>query len=89
MVEHDVNFASPLNAIKPIEPVREFTLHITEKEKTDFAAYLQAQGLHLRQPVMLANVTAKLASKVWDEDRMVWVLQQFLHTFPTYQVLFN
>lgn len=89
MVDHNINFASPLNAIKPIEPVKEFTLHITEGEKATFAAYLQQQGLNLQQPIMLANVTAKLASKVWNEDRMVWVLQRFLQAFPSYQVLFN
>ena len=78
MVEHDVSFSSPLNAIKPIEPVKEFSLHITEEEKEAFGAYLRQQGINLKKPIMLANVTAKLASKVWDEDRMVWVLQQFM-----------
>ena len=89
MVEHDVSFASPLNAIKPIEPVKEFTLHITEEEKQTFGTYLQEQGLDLSKPIMLANVTAKLASKVWDEDRMVWVLSQFIQTYPDYQIIFN
>ena len=89
MVEHDVSFAEPLNAIKPIEPVKEFSLHITDKEKDDFGAYLQQQGINLSKPVMLANVTAQLASKVWDEDRMVWVLQQFMKEFPHYQIIFN
>ncbi len=68
MVEHDVSFASPLNTLKPIEPVKEFTLHITEEEKQTFGTYLQQQGIDLSKPIMLANVTAKLASKVWDED---------------------
>lgn len=89
MVEHDVSFASPLNAIRPITPVKEFTLHITEEEKQAFRTYLQEQGLDLAKPIMLANVTAKLASKVWDEDRMVWVLQQFMQTYPDYQIIFN
>lgn len=89
MVEHDLNFASPLNAIKPIQPVKEFTLHITDAEKQTFRTYLQRQGLDLSKPIMLANVTAKLASKVWDEDRMVWVLNQFIQTFPDWQIIFN
>ena len=70
MVEHDVSFASPLNAIQPIQPVKEFTLHITDEEKQSFGDYLQKQGINLSKPIMLANVTAKLASKVWDDDRM-------------------
>ena len=89
MVEHDLRFAEPLNAIKRIEPVKEFTLHITDEEKESFGSYLQQQGIDLNKPVMLANVTAKLASKVWQEDRMVWVLNQFIQTFPDYQIIFN
>lgn len=89
MVEHDVSFASPLNAIKPIEPVKEFTLHITDEEKQAFGTYLKEQGLDLGKPIMLANVTAKLASKVWDEDRMVWVLDQFIKQYPDWQIIFN
>lgn len=89
MVEHDVNFATPLNVLKPIEPVKEFTLHITAEEKHIFGTYLQGQGIDLSQPIMLANVTAKLASKVWDEDRMVWVLSRFLQHFPHFQLIFN
>ena len=38
---------------------------------------------------MLANVTAKLASKVWMEDRMVWVLSRFVEQYPDYQIIFN
>ena len=89
MVEHDVSFASPLNAIQPIQPVKEFTLHITDEEKQSFGDYLQKQGINLSKPIMLANVTAKLASKVWDEDRMVWVLDQFIKQYPDFQILFN
>ncbi|MBR1667410.1 MAG: glycosyltransferase family 9 protein [Bacteroidaceae bacterium] len=89
MVEHDVNFASPLNAIKPIDPVTDFTLHITDEERQTFGAYLQEQGLDLNKPIMLANVTAKLASKVWNEERMVWVLNQFIRHFPNFQIIFN
>ncbi|MBQ7211269.1 MAG: glycosyltransferase family 9 protein [Muribaculaceae bacterium] len=89
MVEHDVSLASPLNAIKEIYAINEFTLHISEEEKKDFGDYLRGQGVDLEKPIILVNVTAKIASKVWHEDRMVWVLKQFLETFPTYQVVFN
>lgn len=89
MVEYDVSYANPLNEIKQIIPVNEFTLNITDKEKTDFGEYLKTQGIDLEKPVMLANVTAKLANKVWDEERMVWVLDQFMKQYPEYQIIFN
>ena len=89
MVEHDVSFAAPLNAIRPIRPIKEFTLHITNEEKQAFGTYLTQQGIDLSKPIMLANVTAKLASKVWQEDRMVWVLDQFIKQFPNWQIIFN
>lgn len=89
MVEYDTRYALPLQTIRPIEPVYTFTLKITEEEKQDFGAYLTSQGINLNRPVMLANVTAKLASKVWMEDRMVWVLNHFLNQNPDYQIIFN
>lgn len=89
MVEYDTRFALPLQALCPIEPVYDFTLHITEEERQAFGTYLTAQGINLSRPVMLANVTAKLASKVWMEDRMVWVLNRFLEHYPDYQIIFN
>ena len=89
MVEYDTRYALPLQALRPIEPVINFTLHITDEEKRSFGTYLTSQGIDLSCPVMLANVTAKLASKVWREERMVWVLSRFLEQFPDYQIIFN
>ena len=89
MVEYDTHYAQPLQKLRPIEPVYTFTLYITDEEKQEFGTYLTSQGIDLSRPVMLANVTAKLASKVWMEDRMVWVLNRFLEKYPDYQVIFN
>ena len=89
MVSYDVSYAEPLRAIKPIEPVERFTLTITPEERTEFGAYLESQGIDLTRPVMLANVTAKLASKVWAEERMVGVLRRFIEARPDYQIIFN
>lgn len=89
MVDYDVSYSTPLNDLKPITPIRDFTLHISDEERQSFGNYLQEQGIDLNKPIMLANVTAKLASKVWNEDRMVWVLNQFIHHFPNFQLIFN
>lgn len=89
MVEYNTRYALPLQPLRSIEPINSFTLHITDEEKQGFGSYLTAQGINLSRPIMLANVTAKLASKVWLEDRMVWVLNHFLELYPDYQIIFN
>ncbi len=89
MIDLDVAYAAPLGRERAIEPVREFILAITQSEKAAFGDYLQREGLDLNRPVLLANVTAKLANKVWDEDKMVWVLSRFIGQYPDWQVLFN
>jgi len=89
MVEYDTRYTLPLQSLRPIEPIYAFTLHITDEERQSFGAYLTSQGIDLSRPVMLANVTAKLASKVWMEDRMVWVLSRFVEQYPDYQIIFN
>ena len=89
MVEYNTRYALPLQSLRPIEPIYAFTLHITDEERQAFGIYLTSQGIDLNRPVMLANVTAKLASKVWMEDRMVWVLSRFLEQYSDYQLIFN
>lgn len=89
MVEYDTRYTLPLQSFGPIEPVYAFNLHITDEERQSFGAYLTSQGIDLSRPVMLANVTAKLTSKVWMEDRMVWVLSRFVEQYPDYQIIFN
>ena len=89
MVEYDTRYTLPLQSFGPIEPVYAFNLHITDEERQSVGAYLTSQGIDLSRPVMLANVTAKLASKVWMEDRMVWVLSRFVEQYPDYQIIFN
>lgn len=89
MIDLDLAYAAPLEALRPLERVPEFTLHISDAEREAFAQYLTAQGVDLQRPRILVNVTAKLANKVWNEDKMVWVLSRFLESYPDWQVLFN
>ncbi|MBQ4041923.1 MAG: lipopolysaccharide heptosyltransferase family protein, partial [Prevotella sp.] len=51
--------------------------------------YLKEKGINADKPVMLANVTAKLADKVWNEERMVEVLDAFIKNHPEVQIIFN
>lgn len=89
IIDHDISFAAPLSGLKPIEAVRDFTLHISDSEYTDFGTYLRSQGIDTDSPLMVANVTAKLASKVWAEERMVEVLRRFIGKYPSWQIVFN
>lgn len=89
MIDHDLAFAAPLGRFAPIQYDRQFTLHITEQEMQQYGDYLRAQGVDLQRPVLLANVTAKLANKVWAEDKMVQVLTDFMTRHPDWQILFN
>lgn len=86
MISHNLRLLSPLGIS---QADRAITLSITEKEKADFRAYMQAQGIDFSRPVMLAGVTAKLASKTWAEDRMTEVLRRFTETHPEVQIIFN
>ncbi len=86
MTDHNLRLLSPLG----IEGAdKAITLHITEQEQRDFRTYMQAQGIDFSRPVMLAGVTAKLATKTWAEDRMTEVLRRFTAKHPEVQVVFN
>ncbi len=89
IIDHDLGFAAPLAMLRPIERVADFTLHISDTEYIDFGSYLRSQDLDPDRPLMVANVTAKLASKVWAEDRMVEVLRRFIAKYPSWQIVFN
>lgn len=89
MVEYNSHLASPLEAEGDVKYTNDFTLVISEKEKQEYGDYLVSQGINLEQPIMLANVTAKLANKVWNEDKMVDVLRQFMTNHPDVQMIFN
>lgn len=89
MVEHNSQLASPLEKEGTINYTKDFTLSITDKERQEYGEYLKSQGIDLTHPIMLANVTAKLANKVWNEDKMVAVLDAFMNVHPEVQLIFN
>lgn len=89
MVEHNSRLASPLEREGSVNYTKDFTLSITDAEKQEYGEYLTSQGINLAKPIMLANVTAKLANKVWDEVKMTCVLGTFMKAHPDVQVIFN
>ena len=89
MVKHDANFASPLEREYHVNYTTDFTLSITKEERRLYAEYLKEKGVDTEKPIMLANVTAKLASKVWNEDCMVDVIKDFISHHPDVQIIFN
>lgn len=89
IVDYNTRYALQLQEMKDVEPVYDFSLAVTDEEKQQAKASLTAEGVDLSQPIMLANVTAKLASKEWMADRMVWVLQRFMEQYPHCQIIFN
>ncbi|MCH5178643.1 MAG: glycosyltransferase family 9 protein [Prevotellaceae bacterium] len=89
MVDYDISYASALAVERSIKVIKTFTLHITPQERENYAAYMQQQGVNLNNPVMLANVTAKLTNKIWNEEYMIQVIDQFISAYPDWQIIFN
>ena len=93
MISHNLRLLTPLKEwrVESGEWKEEsaLSLCITDREKADFRAYMQAQGIDFARPVMLAGVTAKMPSKTWAEDRMAEVLRRFTEAHPDVQVIFN
>lgn len=86
MIDHNLALLTPLGVANQ---QRELVLHITDSEKADFRRYMAQQGIDFSRPVMLAGVTAKLASKTWPADRMIATLRKFIDTYPATQIIFN
>lgn len=86
MINHNLQLLSPLGIHNSKQAI---TLSITEQEKAAFHSYMKQRGIDFTRPVMLAGVTAKLASKTWAEDRMTEVLSRFMAAYPQVQIIFN
>ena len=89
MVRHDLEFVKPLNKIREIELIRDFTLEINEEELERYRTYMQYAGIDFSKPVVLVGVTSKLDRKTWSEENMVWLLRMFIQQYPDVQLIFN
>lgn len=86
MVDHDLELLSPLH---PTELCHRLSLAVTTQEVASFRTYMEQQGIDFSCPVILCGVTAKLASKVWAEDRMVEIIRRLMNSYPEAQFIFN
>lgn len=88
MVQHNLMLLKPLEKEVNVRYCADFKLYASEKEKQDFRSYMERQGIDFSRPVVLATVTARLAHKVWDKERMKEVLRRMIDKYGT-QVIFN
>ena len=89
IIEHNLSLLEPLKQEGQIKTSKELSLFITDEERNKYKEYLKLKNLNEDKHVMLANVTAKLAEKVWNEERMVEVLNTFIKRHPDVQIIFN
>lgn len=89
MIDHNLQLAKPFERYGTVVYDRSITLEISDKEKSDFRAYMEQQGIDFSKPVMLVGVTAKLDNKTWAEDRMISTLAQLIGKYPDMQLIFN
>lgn len=89
MIDHHLCRVKPLAPEGKLILDPHFTLFITSEEQKTYDQYLQAKGIDLTKPILLAGVTAKLAGKAWNEDRMAWVIEKFIEAYPDVQIIFN
>ncbi len=88
MVQHNLMLLKPLEKEADVHYCADFKLYTSEKEKQDFRSYMEVQGIDFSRPVVLAMVTARLAHKVWNKEKMKEVLCKMIYKYHT-QVIFN
>ncbi len=87
-VQSNLHLMEPLKAEGKLIHDEHFPLYITEKEKTDYANYMTAQGVDLAKPVVLVAVATRIEHKAWPKDRMRDILRQMLDNYDV-QLVFN
>lgn len=90
MLDHNFKLIYPLlpDSEKNVAHNR-FTIDITDREKEEFRHIMLEKGIDFSRPIMIAGVTAKLANKTWDKQRMAETLSMFHKEYPHCQIIFN
>lgn len=88
MVQRNLMLLKPLEREADVHYCSDFRLYVSEEEKHNFQSYMETQGINFSRPVVLATVTARLAHKVWDKERMKEILRRMIDKHHT-QVIFN
>lgn len=88
IVQQNDLLLKPLEKIAAMHYEEKFTLNVPEKQKTEFRAYMEIQGINFDKPVILAAVTSREAYKVWPLDRMKEILLRIIRKYDA-QIIFN
>lgn len=88
MVRQNLMLMQPLEREKKVIYSENFRLYVTEDEKKHFRTYMEKQGICFDRPVILATVTARLAHKVWNKERMKKILSDIIQVYDA-QIIFN
>lgn len=88
MVQHNLKLLKPLEKEAKIDYCSDFKLYVSEQEKIDCRFYMQKKGIDFTKPVIVATVTARLAHKVWNKERMKEVLRRIIDKYDA-QIIFN
>jgi len=88
MIEHNLAFLKPLEAVTEVKYCRDFKLYVTDAEKQNFRTYMETTGINFSRPVILAVVSARLQHKIWDKERMKVILRNIIDTYDA-QIIFN
>lgn len=88
MVQHNLMLLKPLEKEGIVRYCPHFRLYVSDQEKAVYKAYMEKEGIDFSRPVVLATVTARLAHKVWDKERMKEVLRRMIEHYHT-QIIFN
>ncbi|WP_321333839.1 glycosyltransferase family 9 protein [uncultured Bacteroides sp.] len=88
MVQHNLMLLKPLERETNIQYCSDFKLYVSDQEKFKFKTYMQKSGIDFNRSVVIVTVTARLAYKVWNKERMKELLRRMIEKYAV-QIIFN
>lgn len=83
-----LSLLTPLEKIFNIKIEPEFKLYYTQKEASDYRAYMQSKGIDFSKPIIVCAVAVRLEYKAWPKDKMRDLLQKVIDKYDV-QLIFN
>lgn len=88
VIKHLLMLLDPLKAITPINAHHNFTLHVTDEEKSNFLNYMIKQGIDPQKPKIMVAASARLTHKMWSMDKMKAILERMIDHYDA-QIILN
>jgi len=88
VIKHLLMLLDPLKAITPIKAHHDFTLHVSDEEKSNFLNYMIEQGVNPQKPKIMVAASARLAHKMWSMDKMKAILERIIEKYDA-QIILN